>query len=51
MTNTDKRNLLILPIIILVRVPLLVPLWLLMKIGDGAYIVGKSIGNFLPVWK
>lgn len=50
MTPERKRNLLVLPVIIFVRIPLLLPFWILARIGEGADAAGEFISRRLPGW-
>jgi hypothetical protein len=48
MSPKYKHNLLVAPIVLLVRLPLLLPLWLLARIGELAEGAGEAIGGALP---
>ena len=43
-----KRNLLRLPIVIFVRIPLLLPFWLLSRLGEYAEKFGDWVGRCIP---
>lgn len=48
MSPARKRNLLRLPIVIFVRIPLLLPFWLLSRLGEYAEKFGDWVGRCIP---
>lgn len=48
MTRARTRNLLRAPIVLLIRVPILLPLWCLSRIGSAAEAAGEWLSSRLP---
>lgn len=51
MTPERKHNLLVAPVVFLVRVPILLPFMLLAILGDWAERAGRWLGDKLPALK
>mgnify|MGYP001079322468 CR=1 FL=1 len=51
MTPERKHNLLVAPVVFLVRLPLLLPFWLLAEVGKLAEGAGVWLGRRLPSLK
>lgn len=51
MTPERKHNLLVAPVVFLVRVPILLPFMVLAILGDWAERAGAWIGGYLPTLK
>lgn len=45
------RNILMAPIVLLVRTPILLPLWLLARVGERAEEIGDWLSGVLPGFK
>lgn len=48
MTPARKRNLIRAPFVLLVRAPILFPLWCLSRIGEAAEAAGEWLSSYLP---
>lgn len=48
MTPERKRNLLKLPIVLFIRIPILLPFFVLSRIGEHAERIGGWIGRYIP---
>lgn len=48
MKKSTRRNILISPIVLLIRLPILVPFWLLARIGERAETIGEWLSYYLP---
>jgi hypothetical protein len=45
---TTKRNLIRAPLVLLIRLPIMLPLWLIFKAGQGAEAIMEAIRHKLP---
>jgi hypothetical protein len=48
MTPQRKRNLYRAPLVILIRVPIMLPLWALVHVGEWAEALGSWLSLYLP---
>lgn len=46
-----KHNIRVAPIVLLVRLPLLLPLWLIARLGEKAEKAGEAVSGALPGFK
>lgn len=49
--NKRIRNVLITPIVLLVRAPLMIIFITLMKVGEGAECAADLVGTYVPGWE
>lgn len=48
MTPRCRKNLLKLPVVLFIRVPILLPFYILSRVGERAERIGEVIGRHLP---